>query len=71
MRTIGVDLAVADNNTAAAAITWDEHGATVRPARTGCTDDELLDLLGGLGPGERAGVDCPFGWPLAFTRAVR
>jgi predicted nuclease with RNAse H fold len=70
MRTIGVDLAVADNNTAAVEITWDEHGAAVGPARAGCTDDELLDLLGGLGPGERAGVDCPFGWPVAFSRAV-
>lgn len=70
MRTIGVDLAVADNNTAAAEITWDEYGAAVGPVRAGCTDDELLDLLGNLDPDERAGVDCPFGWPLAFTRAV-
>ncbi|MGW1498872.1 DUF429 domain-containing protein [Streptomyces mirabilis] len=27
-------------------------------------------VLSGLAPGERAGVDCPFGWPVAFVEAV-
>lgn len=70
MRTIGVDLAVAARTTAAAEITWGQHGATVGPAHQGCTDQVLLDLLSGLGPGDRAGIDCPFGWPVDFAEAV-
>lgn len=70
MRTIGVDLAVADLNTAAATITWHEHGATLEHPRPGCTDTELLRLLTDLAPGDQAGIDCPFGWPITFTRAV-
>ncbi|NYH51366.1 putative nuclease with RNAse H fold [Nocardiopsis arvandica] len=70
MRTIGVDLAVAARTTAAAEIIWGQHVAVVGPARQGCTDHEVLDLLSSLGPGDRAGIDCPFGWPVDFAEAV-
>ncbi|QVJ03238.1 DUF429 domain-containing protein [Nocardiopsis eucommiae] len=29
-----------------------------------------MRLLTGLTPGDKAGIDCPFGWPITFTRAV-
>ncbi|WP_052809472.1 DUF429 domain-containing protein [Streptomonospora alba] len=45
-------------------------GAHVGTARSGCGDDDLLALLSGLAKGDRAGVDCPFGWPVAFAHAV-
>ncbi|NUU20274.1 MAG: DUF429 domain-containing protein [Streptomycetaceae bacterium] len=70
MRTIGIDLAVDASNTAAVGVAWDRGGAQVLDLRTRCTDDDVVELLSGLRSGERAGVDCPFGWPRAFTDAV-
>ncbi|QDO37900.1 DUF429 domain-containing protein [Streptomyces sp. RLB3-17] len=69
-RTIGVDLAVQPGTTAAAEIRWNRDGAEVKLPRLGCTDEYLLDLLLGLASGERAGIDCPFGWPTAFVEAI-
>ncbi|GAA4898282.1 DUF429 domain-containing protein [Streptomonospora salina] len=70
MRTVGIDLAVQDRTTAACVIDWDDDGAHMGAARSGCGDDDLLELLSGLAEGDRAGVDCPFGWPVAFAEAV-
>lgn len=69
-RTVGVDLAAQPPTTAAAEILWHTDGAEVQPPRLRCTDDELHALLSGLGPNDRAGVDCPFGWPVAFVEAI-
>lgn len=69
-RTIGVDLAVQPRDTAAAEIRWRRDGAQVQAPILRCPDDVLLELLAGLAAGERAGVDCPFGWPTAFVEAV-
>jgi hypothetical protein len=68
-RTIGVDLAVQPGTTAAE-IRWNRDGAEAKLPRLGCTDEYLLDLLLGLASGERAGIDCPFGWPTAFVEAI-
>ncbi|GAA2434933.1 DUF429 domain-containing protein [Streptomyces macrosporus] len=70
MRTVGVDLAAGERTTAAAVVVWNGPTAVVEPPRRRCADDELIDLLAGLRPGERAGVDCPFGWPIPFVRAL-
>lgn len=69
-RTVGVDLAVKPRTTAAAEIYWSRDGAEVKLPRLGCKDEHLLDLLSGLASGERAGIDCPFGWPTAFVEAI-
>ncbi|MEZ0115603.1 hypothetical protein ABH920_009643 [Catenulispora sp. EB89] len=69
-RTVGVDLAAQPRTTAAAEILWGPDGAAVKPPRLKCRDEELLDLLSGLAAGERAGIDCLFGWPTAFVEAV-
>ncbi|WP_327344347.1 DUF429 domain-containing protein [Streptomyces europaeiscabiei] len=69
-RTIGVDLAVGSRTTAAAEIYWSPDGAEAKAPKAGCADKDLLELLSGLAPGERAGVDCPFGWPAAFVESV-
>ncbi|MQS08064.1 DUF429 domain-containing protein [Streptomyces alkaliphilus] len=71
-RSVGVDLAVNARTTAVAEIRWDGDGdgAAAGVPVTGCRDEYLLDLLSGLGEGEAAGVDCPFGWPIAFAEAV-
>ncbi|WP_089226332.1 DUF429 domain-containing protein [Actinacidiphila glaucinigra] len=71
MRTLGIDLAAGPRTTAAAVVDWPGDGtAAVAPPLLGCADDVLVDLLSGLGPEERAGVDCPFGWPIPFVEAV-
>ncbi|MFC4035994.1 DUF429 domain-containing protein [Streptomyces polygonati] len=70
MRTVGIDLAADRSKTAMAVVEWRDGRATVGPPRLRCADDELLDALGGLGQGEQAGVDSPFGWPAEFVRAV-
>jgi hypothetical protein len=70
MRTVGVDLAASPPHTAAAVIAWDRTGGDVESPRLRCSDEELLDLLGGLGSEDRAGVDCPFGWPAPFVEAM-
>lgn len=69
-RTIGVDLAVGSRTTATAEICWSPDGAGAKTPKVGCSDEDLLELLSGLVPGERAGVDCPFGWPVTFVEAV-
>ncbi|MFI8184523.1 DUF429 domain-containing protein [Actinacidiphila glaucinigra] len=71
MRTLGIDLAAGPRTTAAAVVDWPGDGtAVVAPPLLGCADDVLVDLLSGLEPEERAGVDCPFGWPIPFVEAV-
>ncbi|MGW1026412.1 DUF429 domain-containing protein [Streptomyces sp. NPDC002577] len=70
MRTLGIDLAAGPRTTAAAVIVWEGASAVVEPPLLRCTDEDLLGLLTGLRPGERAGIDCPFGWPIPFVEAV-
>ncbi|OAH10207.1 DUF429 domain-containing protein [Streptomyces jeddahensis] len=70
MRTLGIDLAASPPTTAAAVIVWEGSTAVVEPPRLRCTDEELVGLLAGLRPGDHAGVDCPFGWPIPFVEAV-
>lgn len=70
-RTIGVDLAVRPQATAVAEICWSRgDSAEVKTPTLGCEDEDLLELLSGLTRDERAGVDCPFGWPKAFVEAA-
>jgi hypothetical protein len=69
-RIVGVDMAVKARTTAVAEICWSRDGAEVGLPRLRCDDGYLLDLLSGLAPGDCAGIDCPFGWPLAFVEAV-
>ncbi|GAA3374883.1 DUF429 domain-containing protein [Streptomyces sannanensis] len=71
MRTLGIDLAASPKTTAAAVVDWADDGtARVTPPRLRCGDDELLALITGLADDDRVGVDCPFGWPVAFVEAV-
>ena len=67
---MGIDLAASPPNTAAAVVAWEEGSAVVQPPRLRCTDRDLIGLLEDLEPGERAGVDCPFGWPIPFVEAL-
>lgn len=70
MRTLGVDLAARPATTAASVINWNHGQAIVDKPIRPLDDAHLLGLLAGLLPGDRAGVDCPFGWPADFVAAI-
>jgi hypothetical protein len=70
VRTIGVDLAAGHANTAACVITWSHSQAVVDEPIRPLDDAHLHGLLNDLRPGDRAGVDCPFGWPADFVAAL-
>ncbi|NGO06154.1 DUF429 domain-containing protein [Streptomyces sp. HC44] len=70
MRTVGIDLSASLDNTAVAVVVWHTDHAMIEAPLTRCTDPELLAVLTGLGPDDRAAVDSPFGWPIEFVRAV-
>src|ERR1700754_3144816 len=67
MRTLGIDLAAQDKNTAHCAIEWISERASVELPRAGRPEGELLDVM------QRAdwiGIDVPFGWPDAIVLAI-
>jgi predicted nuclease with RNAse H fold len=65
--TFGVDLAAADERTAAAAVEWREGQAEVRRVRLGVGDEEIV---AGVLEAGHAGIDAPFGWPVPFTEMI-
>jgi Protein of unknown function (DUF429) len=70
VRTLGVDLAASPATTAACMITWNHGQAVVDKPIRPLDDARLLGLVDDLRPGDRAGVDCPFGWPADFVAAL-
>jgi predicted nuclease with RNAse H fold len=67
LKTVGIDLATQDKDTALCVVHWSGGRADVEAPTVGHNDDELLDALDDC---DRAGVDAPFGWPQAFADAV-
>jgi predicted nuclease with RNAse H fold len=68
MLTIGIDLAAEPAGTALATIEWSPGRARVREVVVGVDDAVLLDRIGRA---DKAGIDCPLGWPAAFVEFVR
>jgi predicted nuclease with RNAse H fold len=67
MRTLGVDLAAQDRDTAVCAIEWTAAGVEVEPPWVGVGDDALVEAMVAA---DWVGVDAPFGWPDAMVEAV-
>lgn len=67
MRTLGIDLAVQPQNTAACAIDWSTTPPTVTPPELNLTD---ADLTIRIHASDKAAIDAPFGWPDEFVAAV-
>ncbi|MFD1811829.1 DUF429 domain-containing protein [Rhodococcus gannanensis] len=67
MRTVGVDLAAEPVRTAIAVVEWESGAARLVDVRLGVTD---ADIVGAVTPGDRVGIDAPFGWPDAFVDFV-
>jgi hypothetical protein len=67
MRTLGIDLASADNDTALCMLAWHGRGATVTDLRVDVSDDAICEAHL---QAAATGIDCPFGWPEAFREMV-
>jgi hypothetical protein len=65
--TLGVDLAAADVRTAIAAVRWTDGQATVESANLGVSDGQLIEAILRA---DKAGLDCPLGWPAKFVSFV-
>jgi len=67
MRTLGIDLASADNRTGAVAVDWaPTEGRVVEAAQP--ASDELIEDLASTS--SAIAIDAPLGWPIAFTDAL-
>jgi predicted nuclease with RNAse H fold len=62
--TAGVDLAAEPVRTALAMVAWDGQKAVVTELICGVGDDAILTALTGT---DKAGIDCPLGWPEEFV----
>lgn len=67
MLTGGVDLAAEASNTAVARVSWAGGGATVDAVIVPADDDVLVREIAAA---DKAGIDCPLGWPRAFVEFV-
>jgi predicted nuclease with RNAse H fold len=67
MRTVGVDLAAEPSGTALAHIDWSSGRAWVREVTVGVDDDAIVAAIGSA---DKAGIDCPLGWPAAFVEFI-
>jgi len=67
VRTVGVDLAAEAAGTAIARIDWSAAAAQVREVVVGADDHAVVEAIGGA---DKAGIDCPLGWPAAFVEFV-
>ena len=65
--TLGVDLASQPKRTATCLIRWGRGSARVQALSLGASDADLLELFKRA---DKIGIDAPFGWPAAFTRAI-
>ncbi len=67
MRTVGVDLAAEAARTAVAWLDWSADGARVSEIQIRADDDLIVEAVMGA---DKAGIDCPFGWPDKFVDFV-
>ena len=67
MITVGVDLAAEPAGTGVAVLEWGRGVAHVVDLRCDVADAPLVDAVLAA---DRAGIDCPFGWPDAFVDLV-
>ena len=67
MLTVGIDLAAEPERTGMAWITWEPGRAVVTRLIRGADDAVILDAICGA---DKAGIDCPLGWPADFVAFV-
>jgi predicted nuclease with RNAse H fold len=67
VQTVGVDLAAEPKKTAVAVIEWHDKQAVVQLLALDQSDGEIVDLVLAA---DKAGIDCPLGWPEPFVEFV-
>jgi hypothetical protein len=67
VKTVGIDFASQARETAACVIEWLPRGARVVELTCGVDDAAVLELIARV---DKAGIDVPLGWPIAFAEAV-
>jgi predicted nuclease with RNAse H fold len=67
MLTVGVDLAASPESTAVARVEWLPGRVVVRDVIRGADD---AAVLAAIAQADKAGIDCPLGWPDAFVAFV-
>jgi hypothetical protein len=65
--TVGVDLAAEPANTAVARIRWTDSSAEVQAVAVGVDDPVVVEEITAS---DKAGIDCPLGWPRRFVEFV-
>jgi predicted nuclease with RNAse H fold len=65
--TVGVDLAAEAERTAVAWIEWSSGRARIR--QVVCEADDAV-IVAAIGGAQKAGIDCPLGWPDEFVAFV-
>jgi len=63
-RVAGLDLASQDARTAMAVLGWDRGRVTVLELTVGVGNEAIVEVASRVSV---LGIDCPFGWPVAFT----
>ncbi|TDC49107.1 DUF429 domain-containing protein [Jiangella ureilytica] len=67
MRTVGVDLSAEPAGTAVATLEWADGAAVVTEVAERADDTAVIEAVERA---DKAGIDCPFGWPLPFVEFV-
>lgn len=67
VRTVGIDLAAEPRHTGVAWIDWEPGRATVTNLICDADDRVILDAISHA---DKAGIDCPLGWPADFIAFV-
>src|SRR5436309_3967042 len=67
MLTVGVDLAAEAERTAIAWIDWAPSDAVIRYVTVGADDRQIIQAIS---QAEKAGIDCPLGWPEKFIAFI-
>jgi predicted nuclease with RNAse H fold len=67
MITVGVDLSAESDNTVVACLEWTAAGASLTDLILRADDDAIVDALLRA---DKAGIDCPLGWPDEFVDFV-
>jgi len=65
--TVGIDLAAEPAGTALALVQWSASGAWLREVIRPADDDAVIAAVRSA---DKAGIDCPLGWPDAFVSFV-
>jgi predicted nuclease with RNAse H fold len=65
--TAGVDLAAMPKRTALASIEWTDGRAVIKDVICPADDDVIVKAIE---QADKTGIDCPLGWPAAFTDFV-